>query len=237
MNTLVIFAVIAALIPIGLLFYYIYSQDKAQPEPPRWLWRGVLYGVFSVFVSLTITSAFQGIAQSFSFLKGTAFGAILNALFNAALPEEAAKLFMIWLLLRHNPYFDEKMDGIVYATCVGLGFAGVENTLYLLNNLDCLIQVAVTRALFSVPGHFFFAVTMGYYISLAHFCSNTPEQHKNYVLLAYFVPVLLHWAFDSILMVSDVVPMISGILTIVFLAFVIYVKRRATDKIMQLKAN
>lgn len=236
MNQLMIMAVFAALLPVGLLLYFIYSQDKKNPEPPRWLWRGVLYGVLSVFVSLSITSAFSGIAVEFSFLKGTAFGAVLDALFNAALPEEAAKLFMIWLLLRNNPYFDEKIDGIVYATCVGLGFAGIENILYLANNLDNLVQVAVTRALFSVPGHFFFAVTMGYYISLSCFSSCSAEQRKNYRLLAYFIPVLLHWAFDAILMVSDAVPYISGALTVVFIVFVIFVKNQATAKIQNLKA-
>lgn len=38
---------------------------------------------------------------------------------------------MLWLLLRNNPYFDEHFDGIVYAVCIGMGFAAIENVLYL----------------------------------------------------------------------------------------------------------
>ena len=53
--------------------------------------------------------------------------AVGDAFFLAAIPEEVAKLFMLWLLLRKNPFFDEHFDGIVYAVCVGLGFAGFEN--------------------------------------------------------------------------------------------------------------
>ena len=48
--------------------------------------------------------------------------AVGDAFLLAAIPEEVAKLFMLWLLLRKNPFFDEHFDGIVYAVCVGLGF-------------------------------------------------------------------------------------------------------------------
>lgn len=53
--------------------------------------------------------------------------AITDSLLFAAIPEELAKLFMLWLLLRKNPFFDEHFDGIVYAVCIGLGFAALEN--------------------------------------------------------------------------------------------------------------
>jgi RsiW-degrading membrane proteinase PrsW (M82 family) len=71
--------------------------------------------------------------------------------------------------LRNNPYFDEHFDGIVYAVCVGMGFAGLENIMYVFQNMDDWMSVSVARAIFSVPGHFFFAVSMGYFYSCVHF--------------------------------------------------------------------
>ena len=95
----------------------------------------------------------------------TWIGALWNAFVGAAMPEEATKLLMLWLLLRRNKYFDERFDGIVYACCIGMGFAGTENVLYLFGNIENWQSVAVSRAIFAVPGHFMFAVAMGYFYS------------------------------------------------------------------------
>ena len=55
----------------------------------------------------------------------------------------------MWLVLRRNPHFDERMDGIVYAVCVGLGFAAVENVMYF-DNEEENVEQAVKRFIF--PG-------------------------------------------------------------------------------------
>ena len=89
-------------------------------------------------------------------------GAIADAFINAAIPEEAAKLLMLWLVLRRNRHFDEYFDGVVYAVCVGMGFAGLENIFYLIDEED-MMAVGIARGVFSIPAHFMFAVAMGYY--------------------------------------------------------------------------
>ena len=70
------------------------------------------------------------------------------AFWGAAIPEEAAKLLMLWLVLRRNRHFDENMDGIVYAVCVSLGFAAVENVEYLFANSESFLSVGFSRAIF-----------------------------------------------------------------------------------------
>ena len=143
-------------------------------------------------------------------------GSICTAFFGAAIPEEIAKFIMLWLLLRKNPYFDEKMDGIVYAVCVSLGFAALENIMYLYTNADSYLSVGIARAIFSVPGHFCFGILMGYYYSLAKFYPKTPKKNKVLILAA---PIIVHGLYDSILFIINVTPSISGILMIVFLVF------------------
>lgn len=143
-------------------------------------------------------------------------GSICTAFFGAAIPEEIAKFIMLWLLLRKNPYFDEKMDGIVYAVCVSLGFAALENIMYLYTNADSYLSVGIARAIFSVPGHFCFGILMGYYYSLAKFYPKTPKKNKVFILAA---PIIVHGLYDSILFIINVTPSISGILMIVFLVF------------------
>ena len=98
----------------------------------------------------------------------TLTGAVSTALLAAAIPEELAKLAMLWLFLRKNPYYDEYLDGIVYAACVGLGFAGAENFLYLLQS-ENWVGVGIVRGITAVPAHFAMACAMGYFYSKRHF--------------------------------------------------------------------
>ena len=125
-------------------------------------------------------------------------------------------LIMLWILLRKNRYFDEKMDGIVYAVCVSLGFAALENIMYLFSNAESYLSVGIARAIFAVPGHFCFGILMGYYYSFAKFYPKAPEKNKVLILVA---PIIVHGLYDSILFIINVTPAISGVLLIVFLVF------------------
>lgn len=228
-------ALVAALLPAVLLFLYIYNQDSINPEPIKWLWKGVWYGVLSAVIVVTVLGLFFDTDAWSADIPIPVVRAILDAFFCAAIPEETAKLIMLWLLLRKNPYFDEHLDGIVYATCVGLGFAGFENIFYVIGNMENLVSIAVVRGLFSVPGHFFFAVAMGYFISLACFKSRTEIEKKKYYLLAFLVPMILHGIFDTLLMVSSVDESLAGICIIAFLYFTNKLRKKGQERIHQLK--
>lgn len=223
---------VAALLPVYLLYKYINSKDSASPEPKEWLHKAVWYGVLSALLVLVGHAFIPDSTSLYPEYQGTPLGAILMALYDAAIPEEAAKLLMLWLLIRKNPYFDEHLDGIVYATCVGLGFAGLENILYVASNFNNLLSIAVSRALFAVPGHFFFAVTMGYFVSLAYFSRG---RKTLYMCLAYLVPVVMHAIYDGLLMVSDVSQFGSGVLFVVFLLFCNSVRKKGIRKIERMR--
>lgn len=231
----IVLALVAALLPPALLFFYIHHQDSQQPEPPKWLWKGVLHGVYSAILVLTVFYIIP-IQELFADLGESFLGGVCDAFFCAAIPEEAAKLYFLHRLLRRNPYFDEHLDGIVYATCVGLGFAGFENVLYVVDNMDELATVALMRAIFSIPGHFFFAVFMGYYISKAHFSSPTLSERSRNYLLAFLVPMLIHGIFDALLMTtSSVSDFVSGILVLIFIWFNIKLNKAGRRRITAMK--
>lgn len=208
--------IIAALAPVAVLLWQILRRDAANPEPPRMLAKAFLYGMISTavtFVLLPFTEALGDLIV----LNDTALSvAFKQAFFSAALPEEGAKLLMLWLLLRNNPYFDERFDGIVYAVCVGMGFAAVENVLYLFNNYDSWLSVGIVRALFAVPGHFFDAVIMGYYYSHYHFGTRRNPSTKALILAA---PVVAHGIYDGILFSYDIDDGVAVVALILFLIF------------------
>ena len=213
MNTLII--IFTAIIPVAILVFYIYHKDKRSPEPTRLLLKAFFYGMLSVPLSLCVSLPLQFLGF-YSFEVTNVLGAVSSSFFGAAIPEELAKLFMLWLLLRKNRYFDEKMDGIVYAVCVSMGFAALENIMYLFSNAESFLSVGVARAIFAVPGHFCFAILMGYYYSLAKFY---PLSSKRNRALVFIAPVVVHGLYDSILLVINVTPAISSALLIVFLVF------------------
>ena len=177
--------------------------------------KAFFFGVLAVPFSLCVSIPFKELGL-YSFELSTIPGAISTSFFGAAIPEEIAKFILLWWILRKNPYFDEKMDGIVYAVCISLGFAALENVIYLFSNSERFLLVGIARAIFAVPGHFCFGILMGYYYSLAKFYPKAPNKNKILILLA---PILVHGLYDSILLIIKVTPAISVVLLIVFLIF------------------
>lgn len=208
--------IFTALLPVAILVGYIYRKDKYKPEPTGQLIKAFFWGVLSVFVSFGVSVPLQQIGL-FPAGDATTIGeSIRIAFFGAAIPEELAKLFVLWLFLRRNSHFDEKMDGIVYAVCVSLGFAALENLSYLISDADSFLSIGIARALTAVPGHCCFGIIMGYYYSLAKFC---PKGRRRNKVLTYVAPVVVHGLYDSILFVISVTPVAAGLLMIVFLVF------------------
>ena len=231
----VLLVIFAALVPVAWLLWTIYRKDSVQPEPTKRLVKAIVFGIGSVFLSVAIsmpTSMVLGMNID-NQVYGSFAEAVGDAFFLAAIPEEVAKLFMLWLLLRKNPFFDEHFDGIVYAVCVGLGFAAFENICYLLGGIEdgSWIGIGVARALFSVPAHYFFAILMGYYYSLYHFGIDRSVKAKVMVLVA---PILAHGIFDALLFCMRVDESLCGILMLLFIIFFTKLKKRAKLRIEDL---
>jgi RsiW-degrading membrane proteinase PrsW (M82 family) len=213
MQTLII--LLTALLPVAILVFYICYMDRNRPEPPGQLIKAFFFGILSVFLSLCISIP-AGYFGLYSDEPTTTLGAINSAFCGAAIPEEIAKFVMLWLLLRKNRHFDENFDGIVYAVLTSLGFAALENVMYLFSNSEEFLSVGIVRALFAVPGHFCDGVLMGYYYSLIRFSSQAPIKNRVLVLLA---PIIAHGIYDALLMTVNTTPAISGLLIIAFIVF------------------
>lgn len=219
---------LSAIIPAIALLGYIYWRDRKSPEPLKQLLKATAWGVLAIPLTLVIVYPLQWIGiipDEFT----TISGAIYDAFMSAAIPEELSKLLLLWLFLRENPYFDERMDGIVYAVCVSLGFAGLENILYVVMNQEWA-SVALSRAIFAVPGHFCFGVVMGYFYSLAKF---EPQHRTRYSALALIAPIVAHGIYDSLLFIMQVyIPSwLESILLLAFLVFCFYLWKWASRSI------
>lgn len=230
-----ILVILAALIPEAIALLHIYKKDYDQPEPLKWLWKAFIFGVISVLLSLAFSipaGALLGIELN-SDVYSSIFHALADAFLLAAIPEELAKLIFLWLLLRKNPYFDEEFDGIVYAVCLGMGFAGIENIMYLADGIadGSWVSIGIIRALFSIPGHFLFAVLMGYYYSLYHFGINRSLKTKAMIIVA---PILAHGIYDGIIMSIHTNGGIAIISMVLFLFFFNKLRKMGKERIDRL---
>lgn len=225
METLIM--LFCSLLPAALLVAFVIYRDRQHPEPAGKIVKGLFFGILTAIVVLILGSVFEvipyltgfGWFYSVPFLRGMA-----TAFFNAAIPEESVKLLFLWLLLRKNAEFNENMDGIVYAVCIGMGFAGLENILYVFNTEDGPWQItAIVRCLFAVPGHYIFAVLMGTLYSLVHF---QPLRFGRYKALVWIVPVMAHGIYDTICFVGNEHPLLAILTYIPLIWFCIVMHKR-----------
>jgi RsiW-degrading membrane proteinase PrsW (M82 family) len=154
---------------------------------------GVVYGVvitFPIIQTETLVTAFIPVG-----------GALSDAFFQsfavAALVEEVFKFVLLFFLTWRNRNLNERFDGIVYSVFISLGFAGLENVLYVFNPDLGGYATALMRAFISVPGHAFFGVMMGYYFALAKF---EPHLRTRHMIKALVVPYITHGLFDFFLL-------------------------------------
>jgi len=221
----------AAVLPAVLLGLYIWKKDP-HPEPFKWVFRAFLYGV-----GLCLPVAFLESYVSGLLFGGaeptTLFGSTVQAFFVAAAPEEGAKLLALWLFLRRCPEFDEDFDCIVYAVFVSLGFATVENIGYVMMSGEGWMTTAVMRALLAVPGHYAFAIMMGFYYAVYCFFDHS----KANAAKIFLIPFLAHGVYDAIAMSGAVNPIAASVSTIVLIYFCIKLQRAAQRKVQEMANN
>ncbi len=226
MNTMIILS--AALLPAILLWLYVWKKDT-QKEPTSWLVKAILWGVAICIPVAILEIGLETMLFGMDGKPTSLLGSSTMAFFVAALPEETFKLFALWMVLRKNPCFDEHFDGIVYAVCVGLGFAAFENIMYLFCEEDW-VSTAIVRALLAVPGHYAFAILMGYYYSVYHFVDHSPKVAACVIL----VPFLAHGAYDAIAMSGMINQYIGGLSFLVLIYFCVKMHKVAKKKVLAL---
>jgi protease PrsW len=201
---------IIAIFPGIALALGAYLTDRYDREPIHLLLKVFLFGGLSVIPAgiieqiLTMINPFAGM-----------LGVIFTAFIIAGLTEEFTKRSVVMRFAFKNPAFDEKLDGIIYAVFASLGFATAENILYVVFRFTSNPYIGISRGLLSVPAHMLFAITMGYYLSLAKFCTDE-RLCRFYYRKSLTVPLLLHGTFDFLLMINQ------GIFLVIFVPFVIY---------------
>ncbi|MED4471080.1 glutamic-type intramembrane protease PrsW [Bacillus subtilis] len=181
------FAIISAGIAPGIaLLSYFYLKDQYDNEPVHMVLRSFFLGVVLVFPIMFI----QYVLEKENVGGGSFFVSFLSSGFL----EESLKWFILMISVYPHAHFDEHYDGIVYGASVSLGFATLENILYLIGHG---VEHAFVRALLPVSCHALIGVIMGFHLGKARFSAD--KARVKWLTLSLVVPSLLHGSYDFIL--------------------------------------
>lgn len=211
-----LYLLILALAPGAAIVLYIYLKDQHEREPLALLLMSFVYGIFSTLVTLLISVPLDFVV---ALNENDAVHQFGNAFFKVAFVEEFSKFLFIRFILFRNKNFNEPFDGIVYACMVGMGFATLENIIYV---FQYGAATGFMRMFTAVPAHACFAVLMGYYLGLAKF---THQKTFYYSVLALLSATVFHGAYDYFLFISFVPGIWIG--AVVSLLVALFLSRKA----------
>ena len=205
-----IFLIVSCL-PSILLMIYVYKKDRVDKEPIKLLVLLFILGAVSCLPAAIAERIFTNLYVSAFGNNGLHYSLYENFL-NVALFEELFKFLMLFLVTHKSKHFNSLFDGIVYAVFVALGFATLENILYV---SQYGLGVGLMRAVTAIPGHMFDGVIMGQFYTLWHLSKNIsltekvyaqhgyidtiikPEsRYKLYLPLTLIAPILTHGMYD-----------------------------------------
>lgn len=179
----------AAISPAVAIMTFIYLSKRIELEPLPLIIRMFIIGVIMVFPIMFIQYAFE--------VEGVFHNPLMKSVFLVGLLEEFSKwFFLLFVAYRHSD-FDHHYDGIIYGVAVSLGFATIENIIFLFQNG---IQIAMLRAIFPVSSHGLFGIIMGFYMGKAKFRTTRSRWCLGLGLL---IPVGLHTVYDYIITVKE----------------------------------
>jgi RsiW-degrading membrane proteinase PrsW (M82 family) len=185
--------IIPAVIALGFgpgLFWllYFYRKDEIEPEPLAMIRLTFFLGVVAILPAIVIETAIPA-------------PPIVSMAIEAPIVEEILKFLVVYIAVYRNVEFDEPMDGIIYASSAALGFASMENALYLATEFykpqGQPLITAVLRAFLSVPGHALMSILWGYALGRAKF--EPKNKAMGIIAVGLIFSILAHGGFNFIL--------------------------------------
>lgn len=180
-----------AILPGIVISWYIIRMDRHEQEH-----RGPLTLCFLLGMALTYPSMHLErwmVMLGMSYPSSIELKLIVSILL-IAIGEELGKFLALVLYPFPRPFFNEPIDGVVYAVMIGMGFATLENIFYA---SAFGLGTTILRAFTAVPAHALFSVIIGYYAGLAWL---HPERKWRLLLQGLLWAVVFHGLYDFLIL-------------------------------------
>jgi protease PrsW len=207
-----------SVLPCLLILWYVYVRDKHERET----WSVYLLCLFYGALSSWLAYYTEPFMKSFFEPDHSNFLFTMKVLVGIALCEELCKYLFLRIFLYNHKEFNEPYDGIVYAVTIALGFAAVENVLYVVPLGSW--KVALWRMVTAVPAHAVFGGMMGYYFALSKFSN----KYKTwYLVVGITLASCMHGLYDYFILV-DVHPKWTWVSILLLLFFEVLLRKMGT---------
>ncbi len=221
-----VIAAVVAFIPAVIYLIPLVVLDRYDPEPIWLLALAFGWGALVAVIVSFILNTFFGITVALTVSPDA--GQVVSGLISAPIVEEASKgIGLLILLIAFRKYFDDILDGIVFAGVIALGFATVENVLYYgralgQGGIAALVLIFFMRGILSPFAHVTFTSLTGIG------CGISRESHNKFIrilmpMLGYFGAVTLHMIWNGMAIVGGLGSFLVGYLIIEIPFFLIFV--------------
>jgi RsiW-degrading membrane proteinase PrsW (M82 family) len=227
-----LFSIAAGVLPTVIYVLLVWRIDRHEKEPLKLLVAAFLWGsipavLLSAFVELVLDASIVSLSQGHS--------EFLGASLVAPPVEEILKgvaLLGIFGLARYE--FDGVLDGIVYGSIIGFGFAMIENIFYFWGaqqegGLIAWGVVVLGRALAFGFNHALFTSLTGIGFGLARYARSCTKRW-GLVLLGLLASIIAHSVHNSLttsgLCLISLVLNWSGLLVILLIVFLTWRRER-----------
>lgn len=188
-----------SIVPVIALIFLCYFMDCYEPEPKKIVAKLFAFGLLMVIPCAVIEILLIG-KSSFFERPHDLISLFINIFFYIGFVEEILKFIVVIAGVYRSPEFDEPYDGIIYTVSASLGFASLENLMYVISGG---IGTGIARAVLSVPAHALFGVIMGYFLGISKF--REKGKRLKYVLYGLFYAVLAHTIYDFLLLSHNLI--------------------------------
>jgi protease PrsW len=188
-----------------ILWLLFYLREDCHPEPKRLLILAFLGGMGAALLAIVAEVVLIGREGILSIQSGIVGSALISFLI-IGLVEEYAKYLPVKFLILKRHDFNEPVDGMIYMMTAALGFAALENALFIvpLLNGDVLtgLEVAANRFLGANLLHALSSGIVGFFLARAFF---SPRRH-HFIALGVIIAALLHTLFNYLILVREILP-------------------------------
>ena len=176
-------------IPGIFWLWFLRRYDDHEPEPWAIVLLAFVLGGLSTYAVLWVRPSLEGFLPDAERARDLADAFLLTGPL-----EETVKLLAFVAAVSWHRQLDEPLDGIIYGSAVGLGFASVENAYYLaFGDIPVLIQRGFTSTLVHVST----SGTMGFFLGLTRF---SPRRHRLWlVVVGLLLAVVFHGTYNAFL--------------------------------------
>lgn len=219
---------ILALLPAVYLIIFVYRHDKVEKEPISLLLKLLFFGALSIVPTVivgTILELLLGILLPID-------SAVYNFFYMFIVVALVEEYWKRWAAERawNHPAFNYRFDAIVYCVSAALGFAALENLLYV---SEGGLSTAILRAVTAVPSHAIDGVIMGIFFGEAKICEmrGNLAGKKYYRRLSLLMPMLAHGYYDFCLTSGSLLMLLFFIIFVIALDVwaVKYIKRASAE--------